>query len=96
MLAVEGCLAFNKVDLIPFQLVYDDLRFVGLNLSAAVHELVYRQILIMSRSVGLSMIESGKVKNRFTQRFAWNGTMVDADAANAARTIDDRHSFCRA
>jgi hypothetical protein len=47
----------------------------------------------MAGTIGLPMIESGKVQNRFTQRFARNGAVVNADAANAIGAIDNRHSL---
>jgi hypothetical protein len=46
----------------------------------------------MAGTIGLPMIESGKVQNRFTQRFARDGAVVNADAANAIGAIDNRHA----
>lgn len=46
-------------------------------------------------SVSLPMIESGKVENRFAERFAGNSAVVNADAANAGGAIDNRHSLAK-
>ncbi len=49
----------------------------------------------MAGTVDLPMIESGKVQNRFTERLARNGAVVNADAASAGGAIDDRHSLAK-
>jgi len=64
-------------------------------LSAPIHQFPHREIFIMAGTVGLPMIESSKVQNRFTQRFARNGAVVNADAANAAGAIYNRHSLAK-
>jgi hypothetical protein len=46
-------------------------------------------------SVSLPMIESGKVENRFAERFAGNRAMMNADAADAAGAIDNRDSLAK-
>jgi hypothetical protein len=95
MLVTEGGFPFDKINPISFQLIENDLRFVRLDLSAPIHQFPHRQILIMSGTIGLPMIESSKVQNRFTQRFARNGAVVNADAANAGGAIDNRHSLAK-
>ena len=95
MLVIEAGFTFDKINPIPFQLIENDLRFVRLDLSAPIHQFPHRQILIMPGTIGLPMIESSKVQNRFTQRFARNGAVVNADAANAGGAIDNRHSFAK-
>jgi hypothetical protein len=49
----------------------------------------------MAGTVDLSVIESSKVQNRFTERFARNGDVVNADAANAGGAIDNRRSLAK-
>ena len=95
MLVVEGGFTFDKINPISFQLIDNDLRFIRLDLSATIHQFPHRQVLIMAGTVDLPMIESGKVQNRFTERFAWNGAVVNADAANAAGAIDNCHSLTK-
>ena len=95
MLVVEGGFTFDKINPISFQLIENHLRFIGLDLSAPIHQFPHRQILMMAGTVGLPMIESGKVQNRFTQRFAGNRAVVNADAANAIGAIDNRHSLAK-
>jgi hypothetical protein len=56
-------------------------------LNASIHQFLHRQILMKASSVSLPMIESGKVENRFAERFAGNRAMMNADAADAAGAI---------
>src|SRR5262245_15619538 len=95
MLVGERCFTFDKLNSVSFQLVEDDLRFVGLDLSASLHQFLHRQILVMASPIGLPMIESGKVENRFAQRFAGDGSMMNANAANAASAIDNSDSLAK-
>jgi hypothetical protein len=64
-------------------------------LSASIHQFLHRQILMKASSVSLPMIESGKVENRFAERFAGNRAMMNADAADAAGAIDNRDSLAK-
>src|SRR5262245_7200536 len=50
---------------------------------------------MMASPIGLPMIESGKVENRFAQRFAGDRPMMNANAANAASAIDNRGSLAK-
>src|SRR5262245_41497789 len=95
MLVGERCFTFDEVNSVSFQLVEDDLRFIGLDLGASLHQFLHRQILMMASPISLPMIESGKVENRFAQRFAGNGSVMNANAANAVSAIDNRDSLAK-
>src|SRR5215475_4001068 len=95
MLVGKRCCTFDKLNSVSFQLVEDDLRFVGLDLSASLHQFLHRQILMMASPIGLPMIESGKVEYRFAQRFTRDRSMMNANAADATGAIDNRHSLAK-
>jgi len=50
---------------------------------------------MMASPIGLPMIESGKVEYRFAQRFAWDRSMMNANAADATSAIDNRDSLAK-
>jgi hypothetical protein len=50
---------------------------------------------MMAGAIGLPVIKAGKIENRFTKRLAGNSHMVNADTANAAGAIDNRHSLAK-
>ncbi len=88
----EGSLAENEFDIVPLDVLIDEIPFVVHDMGLAVHEVLDRDVLFdaVIDSVESTLAKVGKIECGFSESFARDGACVDAGAPHTRSLFNDR------
>ena len=97
VLVHERSVAKQQRDIVPGHLIANHVHFRPHDMPAAVEQVFHCDGLLdrVALAVDGPLADAGQMQHRLADRFAGNGSGVDADAPDAHLALDHRHAFAQ-